>query len=285
MSMSDFGRVLIAALCLFACSPAASAKPSEAEFTRQMAERFRAAMPGRTVEISAEPLQLRLVVDGEPAEINVGRIFNFCASSSAEDCEGSIAHFVAVTSDTLTKLDAPIARAQLRLVVRASDYCDYIERTFPKDKPRPVARPFVPGLCTLLMADFPTNTRTVTGDDLARLALEPGEAWSLAERQTLADLPAPVTLEGVADGLVVVQGFDYATSLMLDSAGWRAAAAAHGDLVAAVPESNAMIVARVAKVGELAKFKTAVREHFETAERGVSPIVYRWTSSGWTPVD
>lgn len=284
MRMPSFGRVIIAALCLFACSPPAAAKPSEAEFTRQMADRFRVALPGRTVQISAEPLQLRVQVNGEPAEINVGRIFNFCASSSEADCEGSIAHFVAVTSDTFSKLDAPIAPGQLRLVVRASEYCDYVERTI-KDEPRPVARPFVPGLCTLLMADFPTNSRTVTGEDLGKLALAADEAWTLAERQTLADLPAPATLKGLADNVVVVSGFDYATSLMLDGAGWRAAAAAHGDIVAAVPEGNAMIVARVAKAGELAKFKTAVREHFETAERGVSPIVYRWTPSGWKPLD
>jgi hypothetical protein len=285
MRMPSIGRVIVAALCLFGCSPPAAAKPSEAEFTRQMAERFRAALPGRTVQISAEPLQLRVQVNGEPAEINVGRIFNFCANSSEADCENSIAHFVSATSDTFSKLDAPIARGQLRLVVRASEYCDYVERTIPKDQARPVARPFLPGLCTLLMADFPNNRRTVTGEDLGKLALAPDEAWSLAERQTLADLPTPATLEGLATNVVIVSGFDYATSLMLNSDGWRSAAAAHGDLVAAVPEDSAMIVGRIESVGDLGKFKAAVREHFETAERGVSPIVYRWTASGWKPLD
>lgn len=284
MNRKGLCRSLVLALSLLCLSSASSAQTKEVDFTLRMAARFRSALPGRTIEVS-EPLQLRLAGKGEPSEINVGRIFNYCANATAADCETSIAEFVAGMTEAYQNLDKPITRDQLRLVVRSSDYCEYIEQSFPQDKPRPVMRPFVSGLCTLLMVDFPTRTQTASAENLTEIGLELEPAWALAERQTLAGLPTPATIEGLSKGIAAVAGFDYATSLMLNEKGWRAAAARHGELVAAVPDGNVMIVARFAKVGDLAEFKAVVRRHFETAERGVSPTVYRWGASGWVPLD
>ena len=70
--------LVLLATALF--SQAALAQVSEADFTRQMAERFRAAMPGRTVEISG-PLQLRYGTGADGGVVNVGRVFADCASA------------------------------------------------------------------------------------------------------------------------------------------------------------------------------------------------------------
>ena len=260
-------------------STPAFAQGSEDVFTRRLAERLRAATPGMTFEIVA-PLKRR-VSGGATKEINLGRVFNYCASSSAQECEESIARFVAVTADTEKMVASPIAREQLRLAVRSSDFCDYVDRTFPDDKPKPIKRDYLPALCIALMADFPTQTRTLDSGNLGKLGLDTEAAWALAQRQTLAEMPEPKALEGLDDEVVLVSGFDYAPSLMLSSEGWRAAAARHGELLGAVPASDTMLVVRRARVGDLDRLKAAVRDHFDTAERGVSPRLYRWTDKGW----
>ena len=142
-------------------------------------------------------------------------------------------------------------------------------------------RPFVSGLCIILMGDYPTTMRSVTEDQLAPLGLTADAAWALAERQTLADLPRPDRLEGIHDTVVAVTGYDYVTSLMLNAEGWRAAAAAEGELVVAVPDSGSMIVVRRANLADLVRFRAIVRDQMETAERGVSPNLYHWTAQGW----
>lgn len=259
----------------------APAPPSEAEFTRQMAERFRAALPGRDVEIT-EPLQFRIRAEPEPLTINVGRVFNFCAHATADECRDSIDRFVASTADALSNAAAQITRAQLRLLVRNTEYCDYAAAAGTSGNlRRPVTRNVAPGLCVILMADFPTTMRSVPAEDLRRLGLDADAAWALAERQTLADLPHPEAIEGLRGGIAVVTGFDYVTSLLLNREGWRAATAAQGELIVAVPASDTLVVARRAALGDLAGFRAAVRQHFETAERGVSPNLYHWTAAGW----
>jgi len=273
--------LVLAFLCLAA---PASAQTSEAEFTAQMAERFRAAFVGRTVEVT-EPLQLRVNLTPEPALVNVGRLYNFCASASADECERSVARFVSTSVEGLSDLNSPIAREQLRIVVRPTEYCDSIRPDGARDQPGPLLRPFIPGLCEVLMVDFPTRMRSANVEELRDLGLEPDAAWALALRQTLADLPDPPTLEGLGEGVILVSGFDYATSLMLDADGWRAAAAAYGDLVVAVPASDSVVVARRANLGEVADFQGVVFRQFETAERGITPTLYRWSPAGFVPLD
>ena len=284
MRVRDFGRACLLLCALFWFAGPARAQTREADFTRQMAERFRAAFPGREVDIT-EPLQLRIALTPDPALVNVGRLYNFCASAPAPECEASIDRFVASAVDGLSDLAAPIAREQLRLLVRNIEYCDSLRPAGASEQPAIIIRPFVPGLCTLLMADFPTTMRGVTAEEVRGMNLEPDAAWALAERQTLADLPRPSELEGLRDSIVAVTDFDYVTSLMLDLDGWRVAADEQGELVVAVPASNMIIVSRRANLTDLPSFRAAVREQMDTAERGVSPNLYRWTPAGWAPLE
>ena len=45
------------------------------------------------------------------------------------------------------------------------------------------------------------------------------------------------------------------------------------------------MVALSAKISDLAGLRRTVRENFDTAERGISALVYRWTRDGWVPVE
>ena len=267
-----------------ACSPAI-AQESEADFTRRMADRFQGALPDKKFEIG-EPLQLRIAGEAEPTEINVGRIFNYCRTSTADECEASVDSFVTKIADSLRNQDPPLTGAQLRVAVRHRDYCDYIagdSRFREKSKTGPLWRPYVAGLCTLILADSPQSARSVTIEDLEKIGLDADAAWALAERQTLAELPAPKTLEGLKDGMSFLEGFDYAPSIMLNE-GWGEAAGS-GEIFVAVPASSHAVVVRRSNVTDLDGFKRTVREDFDTAERGISPFVYRWTKDGWKVVE
>jgi hypothetical protein len=161
---------------LFVLATPALAQTTEADFTRAMAERFRAALPNRAVEIPA-PLQLRISNEGDPAEVNVGRLFNYCASSTPAECDSALDHFVAAMAEGLETLDAPITREQLRVAVRPTEYCDSLRPSAGSAAPATLVRPFGSDLCSVLMADYPTRMRGVIDEDLRALGLEPEAAW------------------------------------------------------------------------------------------------------------
>jgi hypothetical protein len=266
--------------------PAAAQQPDEAAFTRDVAERLRAALPGRPFTV-AGPLEIRVEAEGyESMTVNVGRIWNFCATAPADECEASRAQFVESVAGAVAEAPGPVTRAQLRVAVRHADFCRELDR-FARDAARsPVHRPGpAPGLCAVMMADYPTRMRTVAGEDLDALGLAADAAWPLAEGQTLAGLPAPDRLEGLDRSLVAVADMDYVPSLLLDAEGWRRAAAANGELIMAVPSDGFLIVGRRALVEDLAGMRRATQQGFDTAERGISPLVYRWTDAGWATVE
>ena len=263
--------------------PAFAQSPEE-EFTRWMADRARAALPGEGLEITG-PLELRRGREADGSTINVGRIYNFCQSSSAEDCESAAADFIARIVE-IADVPEGLTREQLRIAVRHADFCDELDRTFTSaDTPAPLHRPLAPQLCIVMMADFPTLMRSVTQDDLSALQLEPEAAWSLAERQTLANLPEPSELPQLGEAVIAVTAYEYVPSLLLNIEGWRRAeAAAGGELVVAVPSDEMLVILPRARREDIVGFRPATQEAFDTALRGISPLLYRLTEAGWTVV-
>lgn len=274
-------RALLIALALLSAAPA-RAQGDEAAFTEAAAARFRAALPGREVAVAGR-LQLSVTTDGrEAAEINLDRVWNFCRTASAADCEVSKANFIGAMVELLAD-QPPVTRAQLRVMVRGSDYCVGAQRNLAVDRVL-ATRPGPPGLCALIVADYPRTMRLLELSDLAPLGLDAAQAWPLAERQTLAALPRPRSLAALDQhNAAAVVDYDYIPSLLLDADGWRAVAA-RGELLIAVPSDDMLIVVRAADVTDLAAFRATVRQQFEEAERGVSPHVYRWTERGWLPL-
>jgi len=281
------GAALLLAAAALAWAAPAAARETEESFTQRMAARFRAALPGYPVRITA-PLALIMTRPGvtEPTRIFVGRIWNFCQSATAEECEASVAHFVSVMRSSITATETPFTRAQLRVVVRHDDYCAALVQMGQgrTEAQRIVLRPFPPDLCEVVMVDYPDRMRGLNGADLTPLGLTAAEAWALAERQTLANLPEPRTLEGLNGGqLVALTDFEYIPSMLVNREGWRAAAAG-GPLIVAVPADNLMIVVRESAITDMASFRQLTRRAFQEAERQISDRVYRWTDAGWAIV-
>ena len=281
-----------AAACLLAVAALAWAAPAaaretEAAFTRRMAERLRAAIPGREVRITGTFEISVAQQSGDPGRIFVGRVWNICESAPADECEASATRLIEAVARISTRPEAPITRAQLRIAVRARAYCTGLHRLAGDAvaTQRTLTREMPPDLCQVVMVDYPDRMRGLTAGDLGPLGLAAEAAWQLAESQTIAALPQPSALGQLEQGIVAVTGFDYIPSLLLNRQGWRALAAAQGGLIVAVPSDNMMIVARAATVTDMAGFRRATRDAFDTAERQISESVYRWTDAGWVLVE
>jgi hypothetical protein len=272
-------------LLLFAgAAVAAAAPPSETAFTEEMAARFRTALPRSEVQVTA-PLQLRISAPTyrEPPAVVLDRTWNVCRPGPSEECEEAKARFVAALVEIIAE-HPPVARAQLRVMVRSADYCAAARERASRENQTVVMRPGPAALCTLVVADYPSSMRLLNGRDLGQLGLGADEVWPIAERQTMASLPQPQSLAELDQhSPATVVGRDYIPSLLLNAEGWRAVAA-RGDVLVAVPEDGALIAIRAADVADLAAFRAIVRDHHRLAERGISPEIYRWTDEGWVAI-
>lgn len=271
-------RVLLAALAalLVAASP-----PAPDGLAQRIAAAIRKADPTATVVID-DPRTLTVKRKGrDDATISTDRIDQFCATNSAADCESERATFVRnMVAITTGNFDG-ITREQLRVVVRGNDFVAGYEAYVGQGKRGAlVSRPVAQGVTAVLAADFPTATRMVTTGDLDPIGLTVETAMALGEKQTVADLP-PVPKLAELKGLIAVSGYDYGASLLLLPERWHDLAdATHGALFVAVP-SDANVLIGTASKDELPKIRTLVAEDYRTASRGVSPLIYRWSPSGW----
>jgi len=265
--------------CVFT-SEAAAAPQTRNSLTRDMAARIRQALPDYDVQIS-EPLTLsiRRSNGGNANTVNLDRVWNVCQSGDAEECEGSIANFVNAARELVAE-PSPITSAQLREMVRSEDYCVQVRRVFGERGQILVTRPAPANLCAVIVADSPHSMRLLTTEDLDSLHLPTNEAWDLAERQTLDNLPQPTEFD-IAHQFVMVTGQDYLPSLILAREGWRALAAAQGGVMLAVPADGRVIVLRAVDGAALEQLQNLVAQDFQTAERGISPHILRWTDQGW----
>jgi hypothetical protein len=286
-----FAGVLFAIAVLAAAQPAAATpvtegapRVTEEDLTRAMAERFRAALPGQAVRIAGQ-LQLEISRPGsdEPTQVNLDRVWNVCRAGTDQDCEASAAHFVTALQESFSE-HPPVVRGQLRIMVRTVDYCAETSRMFRERRQEtPLTRAGPADLCTLLVADYPNTMRVLRPDELPPLGLSAEEAWALAARQTLDNLPDPPTLVFEEGGYAIVTGREYTPTIILDEAGWRALAAAQGEILMAVPEDGVVVVARTAEV-DPPGLRDAIRRAAAGAERPISSNLYRWTGRGWEVV-
>ncbi|HYJ53852.1 MAG TPA: hypothetical protein VEW04_11850 [Allosphingosinicella sp.] len=245
-----------------------------------MAARIREALPGRDVQI-AGPLTLGITgPDGDgPRTVNLDRVWNVCQSSDAVSCEASISNFVAASGELVTERPQ-FTRGQLRVMVRSEEYCVEVRRLYAERSQTAQTRSLPGELCAVLVADAPNTMRLLGADDLNELGLIAAEAWPIAERQTLANLPDPASLT-FENGLAVVGGREYVPSLILAADGWRSLAAAQGEILMAVPSDGGLVAFRASDVPDLSRLGAVVEQEFANGERGISRHIYRWTAQGW----
>lgn len=285
-------RAALLSLLLAASSAACSANGDpQAVFTADLAARFTAAYPGVRVKI-AGPLTLQVGDDSDPLTTNLDRIYNVCRANAADICEISKSEFVTNSAQTIAAQKDPAItaprRENLRLLIRAASYCAESDRAVQSAATPStlVYAPFTADTCILLMFDFPTSRRSASLEDLRTLGLTRDAAWEIAQAQVLSPLPKLASLDVEENAINAFADMSDITSLLLDKAGWAALAAKHPgkQVIVTMPDDGLLTLLIVGTKFGFDWVKTSARETFESAQRGISPLVYRWNETGWVAV-
>lgn len=281
-------RTIFPALALWLALSACEAQAqSQTEFVAEMRDRIAAEVDDEAgTSVNAEdPLTLDYVTEDGEGEIYLHRIWQYCRTNPAEDCEMVKAEFVA-------KITAPrpgVAAAALRLIVRDSQYLDYVksQRNDIGDPAGVVYRQIGSDLFAILAADAPNTISLVTEDMLAEdLALDRQEAWEQAEQQTAAILPSLPEPDQFAGTAVAFEEYDYLGSLLVDLDAWARISREVGpDLFMTVVSDNFVFVGEFRDGPGFDKFRQGVAEDCERQQRCISPNVYRFRDGRWEAID
>ena len=280
-----FAKIMMALLVTFLTVSPATAQTMRDELVAAV----HAAVPDAVVTV-LDPLAIKITRPPDvEVQINLDRIQAFCAANSAEDCAAEKQHFIAGTVESLT-MDDTLVATQLRVAIRDAKYVQEIVRLVenggggkekgPTDPP--ITAPFAPGVSLIVAADYPTSSKMVGVSMVAKIGLNRDQALALATRQVLASLPKIPSAEELDGKLLVIPDLDYGASILLEPDRWRPLAVATGGrLFVAIPADNDVLVGTVKSGEDLRKLEKLVADAYASASRGISPLVYRWSPSGW----
>lgn len=272
--------ILLALAMGTAARAQAVAVGDEQQFSEDMLARFTEADRSSRFVI-AEPLVLSVEQrDGQQGAVYLQRVFQFCLQASVADCGASKAIFVRY----MMERPAPPSRANLRVIVRDTEYVDGAREIYSRGNQAtgPLTRPIGDDLHAMIASDSPTQIAIITTLILNDLGLTEEEAWEVAYVNTDAALPAIPTIEQLQANWVGYQLPEYAASLLANPEGWRVLALAVGPELFVTAVSDQIVMVGLLPAGaELEQFKQAVRDDCAAAERCISPNLYRWRDGLW----
>ncbi len=273
-------RYLMAGLTLVLAAPA-NAAGSEREFGLQMLERLRTAMPDGEFGISPDdPLAIEAKRPDvwDEATINTHRIFGYCRTASADDCDAAAAEFVANIS---VRPPEPAA-SDLRVIVRDKAYVDYLLASQPAEDRRPVYRQIGDDLFAIIAFDGPNTIALALRSQLREIGMDDAAAWQLAMAQTKAVLPDLPSGASLAHNAIAFEEYEFLPSLLADTDAWRAIAQDAGPDMFATAVSDYFVFVGILPDGpDLERFKQTVSEDCAAQQRCVSPNVYRFRDGRW----
>jgi hypothetical protein len=253
-----------------------------AAFGQDIVQRIHSRYPEAKVGIVDELSATISFAGTEPVTMNFDRIFAFCKSAEAADCEGQKQKFVESVRDATTTPE--ITRESLRLIVRGSDYLTELARLGRPDNPPPIQRPISEGIGMVLMADFPRTARTVSSGDLKKLKLAEEDALRLAREQVVSRLPEVPNASELATGKLLAIEAEYAESLLLKAESWKKLnAETRGMLLVAVPGANLLLVGMGTDT-EAMPLAQVVASLTAESPRPISPYLYRWRNGAWSVI-
>jgi uncharacterized protein YtpQ (UPF0354 family) len=284
-----FARFFLPLLLSLAGLPAVAAEVprDQAGFSAYVAEQLAHEMPDLKLAPSG-----RLTLDGtrpdgsSSGQIHLDRVYDFCARNFSI-CDSAIDRFVKGIAQMSREETLPPAPAMVRLSVRPRAYIDQVKQKLGAD-PAPVyARHLTAHLVAVPVLDFPRSSRFVNAKDLAALGLDEAQLFELGERNLRATQKplAEVTKVPPAKAVGRIFNEDYAASRIIFHDDWNELAGKlDGVLVLMLPTPDFLLYG--GEVGEdaLAAMQTFGMEVASKSTRPLSPLLIRWTPTGWEEV-
>lgn len=251
-------------------------------FTAYVAAQFQKALPAAKIAASGD-LKLLMTSSGRNFSVSLENVYGACRRDQPS-CGESIKTFVTNATALLTAPPPSLDRASLRVVVRPSNYVDSLRNRAGFE---PVATPVEGDFWMVVASDLPTSIQPLGKKALEALHLSPDEAFAVAKTNMSASMRDEIhqVLQKPLDGIGLIAGDDYMSSLFAFPDMWTPLAQAlGGNLLVAVPSTD-MIVFEDARTPQAAE-QVAGTAHIvmNRANRRFSADVFRWTPDGWKPV-
>lgn len=258
---------------------------AEQTFAERIVTLLRDSIPEATfAQEPGDPLQINVTGHPEWDEVtyNLHRIYGFCESASADECEDQIGRFIQSASEEAPGLDA----ANLRIIVRDATYWSYVKQALADKGELPAYKQIGEDLFAILALDSPNSIQIAAPETIAELGLEPDVAWERALGQTLELLSEIPSAQAFEESLHAFDGEAYVGTMLADIAEWSRVSEQVGPDLMITVASDDFVVAGIVPDGEaLDGFKQAVAQDCAAAPRCVSPNVYRFRDGGWVIAD
>ena len=267
---------------------AAAAVPrDEAGFSTYMVEQLAREMPDLKLAPSG-----RLTLEGKrpdgssSGQIHLDRVYDFCTRNFSV-CDPAIESFVAGIAQMTREAMLPVDRAMVRLAVRPRQYIEQVKQQLGAD-PAPVyARHLTAHLVVVPVLDFPRSSRFVNARDLAALKVDEEQLFKLGEANLRAAQKPLAEVTKVPPPKAVGRIFneDYAASRIIFHDDWNALAEKMGGLlVLMLPTPDFLLYGGEAGDDALVAMQTFGMEVAAKSTRPLSPLLIRWTPTGWEEV-
>lgn len=251
-----------------------------AGFTAFVAQKFHAARPTDEIKVTGD-LQLAIKAPAGEFTTDLHTVWSTCGQMP-DRCDEIVTEHIANLSAFHGAPSSPLRTAQLRVVVREAAYVEGMRRVAPPGA-EPVAAPLAGGLWLIGAADKPTTVQMLNTASLSPLKLSIAQAlaWGRRNMHAMAVKALAGLDETPPDGIAVMMGDDYQSSLLAFPELWAPIAAKGGELYVSAPSVDMVMFCRTNRRDTVKIMLKAAAASAAGAERPLPLVVLRWTPDGW----
>lgn len=280
---------LLALLFLFGSTtswamPSASDEPA---FTAHVAQRIRGEIPDADVAIKGVRT-IDVKINGRTLTASLDNLVADCLREPSQ-CESLVDNYVKVVQAASRADDAPVQKADIRVVVRNADYVkELTARTLHNPERAPIVQKLAGDLWLVCVVDQPRNTVSLSRERAAKLGLTTEQAIALGKSNVKKTLPSlsAVTRELPPNGIGVLDSDFYESSRWLLHDEWAPLSKQYdGHLVVAMPAPNVVVYGDGSSAQKRAAIAALVKHVAENEQRQLSTKLFLWTKAGWNVVE
>jgi len=287
--MTKFQPYLLLALSLLG-APACWAMPSatnEPAFTAYVAELMRTEIAGAEVTVTGVRT-IRVKIDGNEVTASLDNLVADCHREPSA-CERTVSEYVKMVKVASKADDAPVQKADIRVVVRNAEYVKELTAATRHDPKRgPIVEQLAGDLWLVCVVDQPRNTVSLSLERAAKIGLTKDQAIALGKSNVKGALPSlsSVVRDLPANGIGLIDNDFYQSSRWLLHEEWEPLSKRYnGQLIVAVPAPDLILYADGSTAEKRAALATLAKRASETASRQLSTKVFRWTKERWEVVE